>query len=300
MKTIILSSLTIIALMLLSFPSYSQTHVTMRLANITSTANTIEYDLFIINDGTTALKLSACSYGVNYDRTILQQDAPAYCLVDASIDSKLTGLNKYSIASTFNDKLAHLRLTMAPTNYQQSPNLEKGTLYKIGRMKVTNASTWNKNSNPAFQLQDKLLISATTTMLIAYVEEDTKLTVMNVTNGLLRVEVEESPILLPETSSSQSMPEKANLLDAKQIIRLFPNPAVDQFQLQWNATSQENIAIRIYAMDGRLMKQIITKTEIGLFTIDANIHELANGNYTVQILQDKKVMQTKILAKHAL
>lgn len=77
--------------------------------------------------------------------------------------------------------------------------------------------------------------------------------------------------------------------DIKQLkeISIAPNPVKDFFQLNYSSETNENIDIRIFNMQGKLMKEINNlSNNVGQNQQTLNVSELATGTYQVVIFQN--------------
>ncbi len=148
----------VVCFVLLSLAGFSQNHVTFTLQGCSSTTNSVSYDLYLTNDGTSQVKLGGCSFGVNYSATILNGGTPtasAYVFVAGSKDPILSQpgftTNAYTVSHTLTTH--HLRITESPVVEGSAPTLPPGVPVKVGRFTFTNTTAWTANSNPAFALQ---------------------------------------------------------------------------------------------------------------------------------------------------
>ncbi len=173
------------AISLLSITGFSQDHVTMTLKNVSATSTTVDFDMFIVNDGTTALKLAACSFGVNYNASILNGGTPAnpaFAFIAGTRDAGLNGLNTYTVVHTLARN--HLRTTMSPQAEGSAPTLTAGTEYRIGTFRFTNTVLWTTNGNPAFALQLVLAVGYTQCVATVYSNGNTVTNSLNTTGAL--------------------------------------------------------------------------------------------------------------------
>ena len=122
----------LLAGLLLSLSGYSQAHVTMSMNNITATENTIEYDLYIVNDGHTNFKLSACSYGINFNPGILNGGTLTYQYLDASRAEDFNALTAFARKVSKVETVQQVRMTRTPCGYQKAPVLKPDQTTKRG------------------------------------------------------------------------------------------------------------------------------------------------------------------------
>jgi hypothetical protein len=89
-----------------------------------------------------------------------------------------------------------------------------------------------------------------------------------------------------ERTNEPSMVAQA---DAQPRLLILPNPAHDQFTLRWDAPATTEGVIRVWASDGRLVRQQIVA--LGTHTIDIQSADFATGLYYCQYsTPDSKVL----------
>jgi hypothetical protein len=294
------------ALMLLSLAGFSRSHVTMTLKNITTTSNTIEYDLFIINDGCSPIKLSACSYGVNFDEKILNGGSITYSYKQSSRAESLNGLTSFSMKSSKVKETYQVRMTTATSKYDIASELTHQIPFKIGRFKITNSVSWAKNSNPSFSLQEQQIPGLTTTQILGYIGTDTKIVALTPSLTTVTTKVEDSPILNPSENSTVSAVTNNNnastIEDAKLIsdankVKMYPNPVPDILKVDFLSINENEITLNVFDMNGRLVKQILTHIEQGINKIEIDMSTIAKGNYSILISDGKEFNFSEIITK---
>ncbi len=300
MKTIKISSikglLTLLSMLLFSLTGFSNPHITMSLKNISATSNTIEFDLFIVNDGTTALKLSGCSFGINFDHSILNGGNIHYSYLEGTQCEALNGLTAFSLATATVDGVNQLRMTSGASRMEDSPELVPYTSLKVGRFNVTNSVSWAKNSTPSFTFQQVSKPGLTSTQAIGYFRDDTYLSALTPISKTVAVTVEHSPILNPSEESANSTTlghggvhsNGSDLLSDDWNIRIYPNPALDILKLDLSGSGKSEIGISIMDLQGRLVKHVSTSIVDGLNTIKIDINSLAKGVYSVKVSDQEK------------
>ncbi len=79
-------------------------------------------------------------------------------------------------------------------------------------------------------------------------------------------------------------------------LSLYPNPAAEQFKVQFNLASSTEIAIELYSMNGQLMQTIIQNCSEGQNTIVVNTQTYPKGLYTLKmVLNDKVIVKPLVL-----
>lgn len=135
--------------------SFSQTHITMSLQNCEFTSDTtLEFDVYLFNDGTTSIQLGALSFGINYDRAILNGGTPgknAFTYLPGSKDNVFANLIRYVPQHALTNH--HLRFTTSPVSKFNAPTLAPKTKYKFGRFILTNTTAFTEKRDPALKMQ---------------------------------------------------------------------------------------------------------------------------------------------------
>jgi len=299
MKTIsqtILKGSLLVSGMLLSFAGFSQTHITMSLKNITATSNAIEYDMYLINDGTTPVKISAFSYGVNFNRAILNGGTLDISYIENSRRSDLEGLTSFSFAIAQTDDAGQVRMTTMPSHYDGASELATGDAVNAGRIRMKNSRPWTRNSNPQFTLQEARKIGLTTTQLVAYLNDNTQLVACTPTLKTVSTQVDASPMLNPEAGQNSSS-NPSGLLAEKTVIKIYPNPAIEELKINLSSQSRKDISIKITDINSRLVKQIQTSVSDGMNKLSIDLRELANGNYTIRIMDSNNLNFSQLFSK---
>lgn len=144
----------LVVFQLFAVVGFSQNHITFTLTNATSTANTLEYDIYIVNDGTTSLKLAAVSMGINYSESILNGATPgtgAYVYIPDTRDPVFSTIPNYSVQHTL--ARHHLRVTTTNSTIDNAVTLPFNVPIMLGRFRFTNTTSWVANSNPNLAMQ---------------------------------------------------------------------------------------------------------------------------------------------------
>lgn len=155
-KNSLSKNLSLLCLLMLSYIGFAQesgSHFTVSLANVTSTSNTMEFDVVLVIDGTGAAadgqKLSAMSAGINYSTTIVNGGTLS-CAYIGGKSAQLSGLVNPASPSTVT--AGHIRITASPLTIENSFDIVNGT-YTFGRYRLTNTASWAQNSNAQLWLQ---------------------------------------------------------------------------------------------------------------------------------------------------
>lgn len=298
-----------------SFAGFAQEHITLSLENLTATNNTIEYDLFVINDGSTTLNLAACAFGANYNGVIMNGATPSFTFVEGTKSQALNGLNSYSILNTNNTNANQMRLTMKPATKMASPVLLSNVPYKVGHFKLTNAKAWTSNSNPAISLNEFNVPGISTSCATAYVDGAANPKPFSTALKNLKVKVVASPILNPiqggDVNTTLAGGTRTDFVNAnngaeisKQVntatstkINMFPNPTQDVLNIDLTSDASTSTVVKVCDIRGRVVKQIQARTEKGSNSLNVSLREVPAGVYTVQVYQDNSLSFTDKVTK---
>ena len=78
---------------------------------------------------------------------------------------------------------------------------------------------------------------------------------------------------------------------------IYPNPAIDELNIDFTTLHRSDIVIHIHDMQGRLVKQIHTSVMDGLNHLKIDLSELAKGMYTMKLSNSKELNFTKTFTK---
>lgn len=286
--------------------AYSQSHVTMSLENVTSTINSIEYDLYIVNDGTTPLKLAGCSYGVNFNPAIIQDGQIIFNYHSQTRVRSLDGLKPYSIASVMSGNRNQVRMISTPVSINDAPLLAQHTPFKIGHFSMHCEHAWVHNSQPNFQLQAFTKPGLTTTQVLVYEEDKRSIRALTPTQYSVQLEVNGNPILNPiqvenegdVTTTHQNQTVKNIMSSANESrMTIYPNPASDMMHLEISSNTSSRVYIKISDFHGRVIKQIQSDIQSGLNNVNLDISAFASGIYTIQVKDNSTIRLNQTFTK---
>jgi hypothetical protein len=72
-----------------------------------------------------------------------------------------------------------------------------------------------------------------------------------------------------------------------QVCILYPNPGTNQFSVQWEAQN-EQVRILMYDVSGRLVYSKEQRVTPGRQTINTQVHDVADGLYTIQVIDGEE------------
>ncbi len=309
MKTIIINtSKKIVALfcgLLVSMAGFSQSHVTMSLMNISTTSNTIEYDLYMINDGNTTLKLSACSYGVNFDKEILNGGTISYSYVERSRSRGLEGLTKFTLASTQVADIHQVRMTSMPCGFADAPALLPDVPFKVGRFRITNSVSWTSNSLPSLALMESGRMGLTTTQIVAYAGTASLLKALTPALQTVKTTVDVSPILNPSELNTNTILEPSGqeligtntIMNEAAVLSVYPNPVMDELNIRFVNSEMSTVNIFITDLHGHLVKRIQATAIKGTNNVSIDLSGLGKGIYALRIIDSKVLNYSQTFMK---
>ena len=81
-------------------------------------------------------------------------------------------------------------------------------------------------------------------------------------------------------------------------VSIYPNPTTDELNIDIYTTKAQNNTIKLLDMSGRVVKEIQSKLEAGANNIKMNLGELATGIYTIQLVENNKIIQVSKVQKN--
>ena len=179
-------ALLLLSLSMIPLRSFSAEHVTLSLQNATSTTNTIEFDVYIVNDGTTSLQIKGYAFGINFSPTILNGGTPgpsSYVYIAGTRDPAFTSLS--GVSTAYNNNQLKATSTLVPS--VNAVTLVPGLQYRLGRFSFTNTVNWLSGSVPNFQFQLQLVTGKTQCQVVCLVDGSSLSTAMTYTTNNLNV-----------------------------------------------------------------------------------------------------------------
>ncbi|KAA3635832.1 MAG: T9SS C-terminal target domain-containing protein [Bacteroidetes bacterium] len=78
-------------------------------------------------------------------------------------------------------------------------------------------------------------------------------------------------------------------------VRLFPNPASDQLQMNFFSKSEDQYTLNIFNMMGQLVKQVNVETSPGKNNLQINVSELPQGTYLLKMGEENVVISERLV-----
>jgi len=100
------------------------------------------------------------------------------------------------------------------------------------------------------------------------------------------------------TTLATDVAKSENSIPADLQLSLVPVPATDNVQISFNCSEDANAAIQIYNMNGQNVYQQNFFAPQGINVTRADVHDLANGYYLVQVRTDCGTATQKLVVQH--
>ncbi|MCB0755221.1 MAG: T9SS type A sorting domain-containing protein, partial [Flavobacteriales bacterium] len=84
--------------------------------------------------------------------------------------------------------------------------------------------------------------------------------------------------------------------ETSQPVRVFPNPAIDQFSVSFDMLKRADINVSIYDMEGKLVKVLLNDNlKPGGKTVQFNRNALTSGTYLISVTSNDKIISNEKL-----
>lgn len=293
----------LLGLLMLPFLGIAQ-HFTVSLANMTTTTDTFEVDVTLTIEGTSGVRLMACSTGINFNSAILNGGTPcstincgSWSLVPGSIAPELTvngGLNQMSITTRY--PYGHLRIVQ-PTKASSQVDILPGT-YRIGRFRFTNTVPWASDSDADLWLSptNSSPTPGSTNTIVGFAPYGSPSIIRNATTTTTPHYV--------TVGYTQGNPLRGVVLNSTQlatitneavtdIVKAYPNPFENTFKFYMNGASAEAVQVEVYDILGKRIEELmlaaneIKELEIG--------QSYPSGFYNLKVSQGDKTQSIKMI-----
>lgn len=270
--------------------------ITLTLANITATVNTIEYDVFLKNTGTSQLNFSAYAGNVLYEANLLPPGAIGTLeVVDQPSPNDFPGIASNTVSPHHTPATRQLRWTFNPAIARPSaPLLVPNVNYKFARFRFTSSIPWDLNTESSLMFSTISTGGVTLNIVYAYCNQNFSNAIISLAAGNLVLNiVGESGTeaahfsmfrLLSTTTAEGNLPTTA-----------FPNPFGEHFQLHCASTSEDLITIKVYDMLGKLIeeRQVITSE----LSKQAFGNSYQTGLYNVVVSKEDQQQTIRVIKK---
>lgn len=320
MKTRTLLLTTLVTFAISNFAFSQASHVTCSLKNCSSSsANTLEFDLYIVNDGSSSLKLNSTSYGVNINEEILEfpSDVLTWTWTGQSdLPASITGTFSFSYSTS----LKQLKVTSSSgaVNSGNAPTLALNVPVKVGHFKVTNTShNWAHASTTNLSLNTTVSAGNTNTGAVGYpgsgsVSESLNTsvtravgvicsTVLNNGKGSSVSSTFTPPAGLFGFTHSVGETKNGQQINGEAIYEVYPNPSAGHFviHLNINTSSEQKARLEVLNALGQSIIQEMLPVENGdLFKEMTFSDDIAAGIYTIRLTVDDQTFQSKLVYQY--
>jgi Secretion system C-terminal sorting domain len=79
------------------------------------------------------------------------------------------------------------------------------------------------------------------------------------------------------------------------VVSVYPNPVSSELNIDYNATQSGELKIIMMDMSGRIVKQRLSKVELGINKLSIDTQDVVPGLYTLQLLEGKKLIHLEKL-----
>ena len=78
-------------------------------------------------------------------------------------------------------------------------------------------------------------------------------------------------------------------------IRLYPNPASNQLQIQFSSKKSDQATLEIFNLMGQMVKQVNVETSPGKNSIQVNVSELPQGTYLLKMGEEDLLISERLV-----
>jgi hypothetical protein len=89
--------------------------------------------------------------------------------------------------------------------------------------------------------------------------------------------------LLPATPGTYNSGVFVNEFHIENTFSLYPNPTSNNFNIQWNSTTNELVQVRISDITGKIVYQDSHAVSVGMNTLEMDSQSWTSGYYTIEL-----------------
>jgi len=266
--------------------------VTITIDNLTATENTIEYDVFLKNTGSTSLQLSSYGGNVLYGDNLLPVGALGTLeVVDQPSSVDFPGIAIVNINHA--PLTRQLRWTCYPVPKSIAPILAYNVNYKFARFRFTSSIPWNLDTESSLLFSTSSAGGVSMNYIVVYCngnEVSTSLSYYN-TGTLIQN--------IGGASGTEGATINFRLLSNVEMVGnspmiAFPNPFGEGFKLKSDLNSTDVVTLKVYDMLGKVIEQrqviaselskqeLGTSYQSGLYNV---IVEQGNQQQTIRVIK---------------
>jgi hypothetical protein len=276
-------------------------HLTMSLQNCSQpTSNTIQFDLYAINDGSANGDVRANSFqiGINFNTAILQQGAKisASYVKGTTEFPKLNGFN-FPVASSSD----HIRIVQsAYSNGNTGVTMTPGQQYKIGTFVLTSTQNWTDGVSPDLSFQTSTVAGKTVCAAVAWIgSAPATSSVVIPGSGTVASQnaMARTGNSLPISLSTTIDCRMAKIQSGSQSVSVYPNPTSSKATVSF--TSENSAAYHLVLLDAASREIMVKdgKTVQGVNAIDLDMSSVAKGVYMIALQQGENRSQQRLIVE---
>ena len=282
-----LQSVSFVTAMLFSNIGFSIDHVTLGIGNIKSNKNSIEFDLFMKNDGVKPLSMASFTYGINFNKKILNSGTITtnFKLNIGFCSGIFPKVYNFWYSGIYRNQIKIASKVLSPSNViELLPNV----LINVGHCIIVNSASWTSNVDPLLYLQKAYQLGLTSSQVMVYNDDNNELVVLTAMMDEVSTFTDSYSLL---NMSNENQLESFNIQELKlpkyNNVSVYPSLVSAQVNLEY-VSNQINSKLEYRIMDvaGRTVLSdefICSGTCHKSFELPSSI---GNGLLFIQILVD--------------
>jgi len=289
MKKIYSSIFVLIGFGMLTLTGYSQAagnhHLTMSLQNCSQLNDkTIQFDLYVTNDGSSDLRANSFQCGLNFNKEILKAGSTvSVSMVKGSAD--FTELNDFNFPSSATP--GHLRIVQsAYTKANTGKSMVAGHPYKIGTFQLNSSNGLMADHTPDFSFQTSSEPGKTVCAAVVWVGTSSNVTSVTIpagNDGARKVSTAPNSNNVAALSAKIECRMGKNPTGIEQAMSVYPNPASGKTTVTFNSGTSADYHLTILDMSSREVMNKDGKFVAGSNTIELDLSHLAKGAYLINL-----------------
>ncbi|MBK8601020.1 MAG: T9SS type A sorting domain-containing protein [Flavobacterium sp.] len=270
--------------------------ITLTLDNIVATENTIEYDVFLKNTGTSQLKFSSYSGNVLYSDNMLPIGATGTLeVVDQPSATDFPGIAPNTLSPYHQSSSKSLRWIFVPgiTPSASAPLLATNVNYKFARFRFTSSIPWDLDTVASLAFNTIPTAGVTLNSVQVYCNQNFASTSITFITGQLILNI-------GGESGTEGATINFRLLSNVEMVGnspmiAFPNPFGEGFKLKSDLNSTDVVTLKVYDMLGKVIEQRqviaseLSKQELGT--------SYQAGLYNVMVAQGNQQQTIRVIKK---
>lgn len=279
LQVLLIYSLFIVPVMAIYSQECAGNKITITVENIINTsANTLEFDVYVTNSGSTSLSLGAIQGAVIYDNRMIAKEATTTFSVVPNAN-KAGVFSQFNTITTKHSKATNqLRWVQNPVSLLsgKSVNLPLQKKMKFARFRVTSSLPLQTDLATKLIPQYDAKIGYTNLLATVYCNNHS------------------DSIGLKSTSSALNSISSISSINTFNAFAI-PNPYSESFHLEIQTATESTIQVRIYDMLGKLVEnRSIEASDIQNVLIGANY---PTGIYNVNVSQGENTHTLRIIRR---